>query len=139
MSRRILRPVTPVMSLTTSGSWRFICTNAFCIRWTYVPALLDEGLPMAHVGAQRDNALGRPKAPAEQADAVQVAEPLAVGHVALASGHVPNMARVHESTSKPQASRISKTGIQYTPVGFHRHGASPDTRPASPPSDRDPS
>ena len=34
MSRRILRPVTPVMSLTTSGSWRFICTSAFCIRCT---------------------------------------------------------------------------------------------------------
>ena len=32
-------PVTPVMSLTTSGSWTFICTNAFCIRCTR--ALVD--------------------------------------------------------------------------------------------------
>ena len=29
-----LSPVTPVISLTTSGSWTFICTSAFCIRWT---------------------------------------------------------------------------------------------------------
>ena len=39
MSRRMRRPVTPVMSLTTSGSCTFIWTSAFCIRWTSVPAL----------------------------------------------------------------------------------------------------
>ena len=33
MSRRMRSPVTPVISLTTSGSCRFICTSAFCIRW----------------------------------------------------------------------------------------------------------
>ena len=33
-SRRILSPVRPTMSLTTSGSWRFISTRLFCIRRT---------------------------------------------------------------------------------------------------------
>ena len=33
------RPVTPVMSLTTSGSCTFIWTKAFCIRCTSAPAL----------------------------------------------------------------------------------------------------
>ena len=33
MSRTIRRPVTPVMSLTTTGSCTFISTSAFCIRW----------------------------------------------------------------------------------------------------------
>ena len=27
-------PVTPVMSLTTSGSLTFICSTAFCMCWT---------------------------------------------------------------------------------------------------------
>lgn len=38
MSRRIRRPVTPVISLTTRGSWTFIWIKAFCIRWTSAPA-----------------------------------------------------------------------------------------------------
>jgi hypothetical protein len=33
-----LSPVRPVMSLITKGSWRFICTSAFCIRWTCIAA-----------------------------------------------------------------------------------------------------
>ena len=71
------------------------------------PGALHQGLPMAHVGAQRDNALGRAKTPAQQADAVEVAEPLAVGHVALASRHVLDVSRVHEQHLEPRASRIS--------------------------------
>ena len=38
-ARRMRRPVTPVISLITMGSWRFIWISAFCMRWTCVAAL----------------------------------------------------------------------------------------------------
>ena len=60
------------------------------------PGALHQGLPMAHVGAQRDNALGRAKTPPKQAHAMEVAQPFAVRHIAFATRDVLDVARVHE-------------------------------------------
>ena len=114
-----LRPVTPVMSLTTSGNCTFICTKAFCMRWMYC-LRLDQAVSMAEIGAERDNPVGGAKTPAQQADAVEVAEPLAIGHVALAAGDVLHVPRIDEEDVQPPGLKDVVDRNPVDPGGFHR-------------------
>ena len=121
MSRRMRSPVTPVMSLTTSGSWTFIWTNAFCMRWTWRRDTLDQRGAVAQIGAQGDDRVGGAEAAAQQPEDVQVPEPFAVGDIALAAGDVLDVARVDEDHL--EAARLEDLEDR-DPVdagGFHRH------------------
>ena len=53
-------------------------------------------------------AVGGPKAPAQQPDAVQLAEPLAVRHIALPARHVLDVPRVDEEDLEARAPRGSR-------------------------------
>ena len=96
MSRTMRRPVAPVISLTTRGSWRFICTSAFCIRRVAVLADLHQRVAVAQIRAERDDLRRRPKAPAQQADAVQLAQPLAIRHITFPAGDILEVPGIHE-------------------------------------------
>ena len=121
IARTIRSPVTPVISLTTRASWRFICTSAFCIPLHMGSGALHERVPMPQIGAQCHDPRGGAKAPAQQADTVQLAQPFAVDHVALAARHMLHMVRVDQE-------HLDTAGleqlIERDPVdacGFHRH------------------
>ena len=121
MSRRMRRPVTPVMSLTTSGSCTFIWTNAFCMRCTRAPALSISVVAMPEIAAQGDDAVGGAEAPAQQPEDVQVAEPFAVGDITLAAGEILDVPRVDEDHL--EAARVEDLEDR-NPIdagGFHRH------------------
>jgi hypothetical protein len=76
---------------------------------------------MAEVGAQGDDRLRRPKTPAEEPDAVQFADPLVVGHIAFASGHVVEVPRVDEQKLEPSGLEDFENGDPLHAGGFHRH------------------
>ncbi len=59
-----------------------------------------QALAVAHERAHRADRGGRPEGCVEQAHAVQVLQPLAVLHIALASGHVLDVAGVDEADLK---------------------------------------
>ena len=60
------------------------------------PRGLHQDLAVAQVGAQRQDLPGGPEAPAQQADRVELAQPLTVLDVALAAGDVLDVAGVDE-------------------------------------------
>ena len=83
--------------------------RAFCIRWMYVPAALDERLAMPQIGAQRHDARrwGR-KLPRSRPTAVQLPQPLTIrARRSCAPGTFLTCRAFTSSTSKPRASRIS--------------------------------
>ena len=113
------------MSLTTSGSCRFICDERFLHPLDVGARRLDEGLPMAQIRAQRDDPVVGPKAPAEQADAVELAQPLAIRHVALAARDILDVARVDEEHL--EAARLEEL-VDRDPIHarrFHRDARHP--------------
>ena len=55
---------------------------------------LHQRLAVAQIGAQGGDGGGRPEAAAQQADAMQLLEPLAVHDIGLASGDVLDVPRV---------------------------------------------
>ena len=121
MSRRMRRPVAPVMSLTTSGNWRFICDEGFLHPLGEGARRLDEGLAVAQIRAQRHDPRRRPKAAPEQADAVQLAQPLAIRHITLPAGDILEVPRVHEQDL--EAARFEDL-VDRDPIDagrFHRH------------------
>jgi hypothetical protein len=86
---------------------------------------LHQALPMAHIRPQRDNGLGGTKTPAEQPDAVELAQPLAVGHIALSPRDVLDVPWVHQQD-------VDTTDLEdfvdRNPIhagGFHRHAGHP--------------
>ena len=52
------------------------------------PGGLDQRLAVAEIGAEGDNAVRGPETPAQEAHAVEFADPLAVGDIGFSSGHV---------------------------------------------------
>ena len=96
MSRKINIPVTPVTSLITLWSWRFISVNAFCIRWIPAAASSTRVSRWRIRGPERGDLRGGPEAAAQQTKGVELLDPLAVGDIALAARHVqgadPNIA-----------------------------------------------
>ena len=128
MSRRIRRPVTPVMSLTTSGSWTFIWTKAFCMRWTCAPALSISVVAVPQIAAQGDDGVGGAEAAAQEPQDVEVAEPFAVRDVALAAGEILDVARIDEDHLKAARLEDLEDGNPIDAGGFHRHVGDPAGR-----------
>jgi hypothetical protein len=60
-----------------------------------VPAL-SRWLPMAEIVAEHHDYVARPKTGPQEYHAVQFADPRAVGQIALAAGHVLEMACIHD-------------------------------------------
>ena len=73
---------------------------------------LDQRGPVPKIPPQRDDAVGGPKAAAQESQDVEIAEPFTVGDIALPAGEILDMAGIDEDHLKPRASRISKMGIQ---------------------------
>ena len=83
---------------------------------------------MANIAAKRGDRLGRAEAATQEADAVELAKPLAINHVALAAGHVPHVVSVGHDDF--EASRLENLE-QRDPVhscGFHGHAAHATSR-----------
>jgi hypothetical protein len=79
-------------------------------------AVADQGVALAQVAAQHAGLIIGAEGAREQAEGVELLEPLAVLHVALAAGTVLTWRALTSFTSNPRVSRIWKRGIQYTPV-----------------------
>ena len=96
-----------------------------------VPCRLNEGVAVAHEGAEGQDRPGGAEAAAQQADRVQLAQPFTVFDVALAAGDVFDVASVDEQDL--QAARFEDV-IDRDPVdagGFHGDTGDADTRRAS--------
>lgn len=85
------------------------------------PRTFDERLAMTEIGAEGDDGIGRPKTPAQEAHAVQLADPLTIRDIAFSPGHVLEVPRVHQQ-------HLESAGLQdlvhRDPVDagrFHRH------------------
>ena len=78
MSRRMRSPVTPVMSLMTTWELQIHLHERLLHPLDVRGRALDQRLAVAQIGAQGRDRGGRSKAAAQQADAVQLPEPLAV-------------------------------------------------------------
>ena len=116
----------------TVWSWRFISVSAFCIRWIQAAAPSTEGVSVTQQSTDGGDLRGGPKAAAQQAKGMEPLDLLAVGHIALASGHVldvPGIDEEHREASCLQnfierdpihAGRLHRDGIDVTrrePVG----------------------
>src|SRR5688572_18312318 len=71
---------------------------------------------MAKIGAQTDQTVARTEAPTQKPVLVELLEPRASLTSVLRPGTCFASRALTSSTSNPRASRISNTGIQYTPV-----------------------
>lgn len=60
------------------------------------PRALDQRGPMPEIAAQGDDPVGGPKAPAQQAEDMEVAQPLAIRDITLAPGEIFDVPRVDE-------------------------------------------
>jgi hypothetical protein len=74
----------------------FICTSAFCLALHPAGLLLQQHLALAHHGAYHAHLVARPPGGAQETQAHQLLQPLAVLHVALAPGHVLHLARIDQ-------------------------------------------
>jgi len=74
-------------------------------RLLHVQNVLGCHLPQAATvppqGTKGTDRIGGPEAGPQQPDRVQILDPLAVGHVALASGHTLQIVRVHQTDLEP--------------------------------------
>ena len=90
------------------------------------PGGLDEDLAVAQVGAEGEHGAGGAEAPAQQADAVQLAQPLTILDVAFAAGHVFDVAGVDEQDLEAPRFQDVEERDPVHPGGFHgdaRHAA----------------
>ena len=90
------------------------------MRWTCVAAL--QGLAVPQIGAQRRDGRGRPEAAAQQPDAMQFLQPLAVHDVGLAPGDILHVPRVDEHDVEPPRLQDLVQGDPVDARGFHRDG-----------------
>ena len=86
---------------------------------------LDQGGAVPQIGPQRDDAGGGAEAAAQQAVDVEVAEPLAVGHVTLAAGDVADVAGVDQQYLEAPGFEDVEDGDPIHPGGFHGHVCNP--------------
>ena len=87
---------------------------------------LDEDLAVAQVGAEGEHGAGGAEAPAQQADAVQLAQPLTILDVALAAGHVFDVAGVDKQDLQAPGFQDVEERDPLHAGGFHgdaRHAA----------------
>ena len=122
MSRRMRRPVTPVMSLTTNGQLDVHLHQGLLHALHERAGTLDQRRPVPEIAAQGDDAVGGPEAAAQAA-------PGCAGRAAIRSretsllrpGRFLTWRALTRITWKPRASRISKIGNPIDAGGFHRH------------------
>ena len=93
-----------------------------------VASLLDQGLALAHIGAQRHDRGGGTEAGAQQSYAVELLQPLAVHNVALAPAHVVHVAGVDQHHLKAALLEDLVERDPVDPGRFHRHGLDPALR-----------
>jgi hypothetical protein len=67
---------------------------------------------VAQIAAQGDNRVGRPEAAAQQAEDVEIAQPLAVGDITLAPRHVLDVAGIDENHLEPPGLEDLEDGNQ---------------------------
>ena len=82
--------------------------------------VLDERIPMAQHGAEGEDRGGGPKAAAQQADTVELAQPLTVLDIALATRDVLDVAGVDEQDLQPARLEDVVDRDPVDPGGFHR-------------------
>ena len=115
-------PVQPLRSLMTFASWMFIWVSTFCMRWMQVLTRVHMVAALAPVRPHDANLGGRVKRVAEQAVGVELQQPLALLHVALAPGEILGVPRVHQIDLKaPSVEDL----VQRNPVDagrLHRDG-----------------
>ena len=85
-------------------------------------ARAHEVVALAHQRADRADGGRRAEGGLEQADAVQVLQPLAVLHVGLAGGHVLDVAGVGQDHLEPPRLQNLEERNPVHPGGFHGHG-----------------
>ena len=126
MSRKIRRPVTPVMSLTTRGSWTIHLHERFLHALGITAGASRRASGGAAGSARRATiaSAGR-KLPAQEPDAVELTDPLAVRHVALAAGYVLEMPCVHEQDLEAPCLENLVDRDPVDASGFHRHACHP--------------
>ena len=90
-----------------------------------VTGVLHQLLPMAQIRSQRHYFSTGPKTPAQQPEAVQLLQPLAILYIALAPRYVLDMARVNQHHLK---TALFENLVQRYPVNtrrLHRHRLNP--------------
>ncbi len=116
MARMIFIPVTPVISLSTLVKRRFIWVSAFCMCWIWAERYCTSisrwrtRLRMATI-FQADGR--RARTIHRYAIAGSIGSP---AHPSCVQKHSSNAAHSPDRPRKPSSSRISYSGIQYTPV-----------------------
>jgi hypothetical protein len=88
----------------------------------------DQHVPMPQIGPQGADLVRRPERSAKQSHRVQVLQPLAVEHVALAAGHVLHVAGVDQADLKSPRLQDLKNGYPIDPRGLHYHRLDPALR-----------
>ena len=84
------------------------------------PGRLDQRVAVSKIRAEGDNAIGRPEAPAQEADDMQIAEPFAIRHVALPARHVLDVVGVDETDGEPARIKDLVDGNPVDARGFPR-------------------
>ena len=118
-------PLTPVRSLMTSWNLIFIRSSACCIfcTWPAAPMMWSAAQPL--VILQPPDVRRRHETAAQQPVRVQGRQPLAVGHVGLATGHVLHVPPVDHHHFQPGGFQHLVEIEPVNPRGFHRHRAHP--------------
>ncbi len=81
----------------------------------------DQALALTQIGPQRHQRLRRPEGPAQQAIAVQLLQPLAVQHVALAAGNVAHVTGIDQHHLQPAPLQDLVQRNPLDPGRLHRH------------------
>ena len=84
--------------------------------------MLDQHRPMAEQTAQRAHLGVRAKGAAQQAQTVELLNPLAIEHVALATGHMPEVPTIDQKNFEAARFEDLKDRNPVHAGGFHRHG-----------------
>ena len=84
-------------------------------------ARLEQGMAVTQIRPERDDLRPRPKTRPEEADAVQVTDPLAVGDIGLPARHILEMARIDEEHLEAAGLQDLVDRNPVHPGGFHGH------------------
>ena len=130
MSRRMPRPVTPVMSVKTSGSCAFQLHQRLLHPLNAGAGTLDQRGAVPEVRAKGHDAVRGSEASAEDANDVQIAEPFAIRDVTPPFRHVFHVAGVHEEDGEPPDYNAMTSRVE-SPAGHDSPGSAPRSGPGS--------
>ena len=114
-------PVTPLTSLIALANCTFMVVSAFCICCTVPPGFLHQPVPLPPDGPHRTDLLRRMEGISKQPIGVQLHQPLALLHIALAARQVFSPARVYQTHLEtfPLQNFLQRHPIHAR--GLHRH------------------